>query len=65
MHLHWPQETERDSHKDRLSWRLSGVIESVALCVCFSWPKVFRVHPSLFIMRILLSVTKKGTAGMK
>ncbi len=55
--MHWPQETERDSHKDRL--RLSGVIESVALCVCFSWPKVFRVHPSLFIVRMLLSVTKK------
>lgn len=34
------------------------VIESVALSACFSWPKVFSVHPSLFIMRILLSVTK-------
>lgn len=37
-----------------------GVIESVALSACFSWPKVFSVHPSLFIMRILLSVTKRN-----
>ncbi len=37
--MHWPQETERDSHKDRLSWRLSGVIESVALCCVSPGPK--------------------------